>query len=235
MRGRFQTLDCVSGKIDEILSNKSEDRRHIFEEAAGISRFRHRKEDAQRKLERTDENLVRINDKLGELELQVEPLRKQSETAEKYLLLREELRGLEIAVWLDALEHIRSSKVKLDAGYQEALHQREKAKTAQEKSFSAAEEYASQMRNKDMQAEAERQAAILKAEGEAEAIREVQQALADSLKMLNEAAPADAVLKLKAIEAMQRVADGQATKIIIPSEMQGLVGLANGIVEGAGK
>ena len=86
-----------------------------------------------------------------------------------------------------------------------------------------------------LKAEAEKQSAILKAAGEAEAIREVQQALADSLKMLNESAPADAVLKLKAIEAMQRVADGQATKIIIPSEMQGLVGLANGIVEGAGK
>ena len=86
-----------------------------------------------------------------------------------------------------------------------------------------------------LKAEAEKQSAILKAAGEAEAIREVQQALADSLKMLNEAAPNDSVLKLKAIEAMQRVADGQATKIIIPSEMQGLVGLANGIVEGAGK
>ena len=84
-------------------------------------------------------------------------------------------------------------------------------------------------------AEGHKEAAILKAAGEAEAIREVQQALADSLKMLNEAAPADSVLKLKAIEAMQKVADGQATKIIIPSEMQGLVGLANGIVEGAGK
>ncbi len=86
-----------------------------------------------------------------------------------------------------------------------------------------------------LKAEAEKQAAVLKAAGEAEAIREVQQALADSLRMLNEAAPADAILKLKAIEAMQKVADGRATKIIIPSEMQGLVGLANGIVEGAGK
>ena len=86
-----------------------------------------------------------------------------------------------------------------------------------------------------LRAQAEKESAILKAAGEAEAIREVQQALADSLKMLNEAAPADSVLKLKAIEAMQRVADGQATKIIIPSEMQGLVGLANGIVEGSGK
>ena len=86
-----------------------------------------------------------------------------------------------------------------------------------------------------LKAEAEKQSAILKANGEAEAIREVQQALADSLKMLNEASPADSVLKLKAIEAMQKIADGQATKIIIPSELQGLVGLANGIVEGAGK
>ena len=83
-----------------------------------------------------------------------------------------------------------------------------------------------------LRAEAERQAAILKAEGEAEAIRAVQQALADSLEMLNQKAPNDQVIKLKAIEAMQKIADGQATKIIIPSEMQGLVGMANGIVEG---
>ena len=86
-----------------------------------------------------------------------------------------------------------------------------------------------------LKAEAEKQAAILKADGEAEAIRAVQTALADSLALLNEKAPNDSVLKLKAIEAMQKVADGQATKIIIPSEMQGLVGLANGIVEGVGK
>ena len=83
-----------------------------------------------------------------------------------------------------------------------------------------------------LKAEAERQAAILRAEGEAEAIRAVQQALADSLEMLNQKAPTDSVLKLKSIEAMEKVANGQATKIIIPSEMQGLVGMASGIVEG---
>ena len=83
-----------------------------------------------------------------------------------------------------------------------------------------------------LRADAEKQAAILKADGEAQAILAVQQALADSIAMLNEKAPNDSVLRLKAIEAMQKVADGQATKIIIPSEMQGLVGLANGIVEG---
>ena len=84
-----------------------------------------------------------------------------------------------------------------------------------------------------LRADAEKQAAILKAEGEAEAIRKVQQALADSLAMLNEKAPNEQVIKLKSIEAMQKIADGKATKIIIPSEMQGLVGLANGIVESA--
>ena len=83
-----------------------------------------------------------------------------------------------------------------------------------------------------LRAEAEKQSAILRAAGEAEAILTVQKALADSMAMLNEKAPNDQVVKLKAIEAMQKVADGKATKIIIPSEMQGLVGLANGIVEG---
>ena len=83
-----------------------------------------------------------------------------------------------------------------------------------------------------MRAEAEKQAAILKADGEAQAILAVQKALADSLELLNEKAPNDQVIKLKAIEAMQKVADGKATKIIIPSEMQGLVGLAKGILEG---
>ena len=83
-----------------------------------------------------------------------------------------------------------------------------------------------------LKAEAERQAAILKAEGEAQAILNVQQALADSIKMLNEANPNEQVIKLKSIEAMEKVADGKATKIIIPSQMQSLVGLANGLVEG---
>ena len=86
-----------------------------------------------------------------------------------------------------------------------------------------------------LKAEAEKQAAILKADGEAQAILSVQKALADSLEMLNEKAPNDQVVKLKAIQAMEKVADGQATKIIIPSEMQGLVGLANGLVEGTKK
>ena len=82
-----------------------------------------------------------------------------------------------------------------------------------------------------LRADAEKQAAILRAEGEAEAILAVQKALADSMKMLNEACPNDQVIKLKALEAMQKVADGQATKIIIPSELQGLAGLATSLKE----
>ena len=82
-----------------------------------------------------------------------------------------------------------------------------------------------------LKAEAEKQAAILKADGEAQAIMAVQKAMADSLALLNEKAPNDQVLKLKALEAMQKVADGKATKIIIPSELQGYAGLASGIVE----
>ena len=82
-----------------------------------------------------------------------------------------------------------------------------------------------------LRAEAEKQAAILKADGEAQAILAVQKAMADSLELLNEKAPNDQVIKLKSIEAMQKIADGKATKLIIPSEMQGLVGLAAGLTE----
>ena len=82
-----------------------------------------------------------------------------------------------------------------------------------------------------LRADAEKQAAILKAEGEAQAILEVQKAMAESLRLLNDASPNDQVIKLKALETMEKVADGKATKIIIPSEIQGLAGLAEGVVE----
>ena len=82
-----------------------------------------------------------------------------------------------------------------------------------------------------LRADAEKQAAILRAEGQAEAILAVQKATAEAMRLLNEACPNDQVIKLKALEAMQKVADGKATKIIIPSDLQGLAGLANGLVE----
>ena len=86
-----------------------------------------------------------------------------------------------------------------------------------------------------LRADAEKQAAILRAQGQAEAILAVQKATAQAMQMLNEACPNDQVIKLKALEAMQKIADGQATKIIIPSEIQGLAGLASGLVESAKK
>ena len=82
-----------------------------------------------------------------------------------------------------------------------------------------------------LKADAEKQAAILRAQGQAEAILAVQKATAEAMRLLNEACPNDQVIKLKALEAMQKIADGQATKIIIPSEIQGLAGLATGLVE----
>ena len=141
------------GRIDEILSVKSADRREVFEEAAGISRFRHRKEEAERKLERTQENLVRITDKIDELELQVEPLRAQSEKARKFLVLRDELRGLEISLWLEQLEKIRAGAIKTLSDYENAVRQKEEAQGAVEALYAAAEEHAAQMRDKDVEAE----------------------------------------------------------------------------------
>ena len=141
------------GRIDEILSQRSTDRREVFEEAAGISRFRHRKEEAQRKLERTDENLLRVNDKVDELELQLEPLRVQRDKAKKYLALRDELRGLEIAVWLDSLEHIRAGVIQLETDLQSTTAQRDGAKTAQEAAYADAEDCARQMQEHDVAAD----------------------------------------------------------------------------------
>ncbi|MDD5923707.1 MAG: chromosome segregation protein SMC [Clostridia bacterium] len=91
------------GKIDSIVSSKSEERREIFEEAAGISRYRYRKSEAERRLKSTQENLYRLKDILAELEGRVDPLRIQSEKAEKFLEYSKEKKGLEIALWLDTL------------------------------------------------------------------------------------------------------------------------------------
>ena len=91
------------GKIDSIVASKSEERREIFEEASGISRYRYRKTEAERRLKNTEENLVRLRDIVGELEGRVGPLKKQSEKAEKFLVLSEEKKGLEIALWLETL------------------------------------------------------------------------------------------------------------------------------------
>ena len=99
------------GKIDEILSNKSEDRRHIFEEASGIVKYRVRKVESEKKLEQTKLNLLRINDILSEIEVQIGPLKIQSEKAKKFLNLREELKSIEVGLFV---YNINSYKEKLE-------------------------------------------------------------------------------------------------------------------------
>ena len=101
------------GKIDEILSNKSEDRRAIFEEAAGIVKYRVRKAESEKKLEQTKLNLLRINDILAEIEANIEPLKKQSEKAKKFLDLREELKGIEIGLFLFNIDNYKQKLVEI--------------------------------------------------------------------------------------------------------------------------
>ena len=96
------------GKIEEILSNKSEDRRHIFEEAAGIVKYRTRKADSEKKLEQTKLNLLRINDIISEIENNIEPLKNQSEKAKKFLNLREELKNVEVGLFLYNIENFKN-------------------------------------------------------------------------------------------------------------------------------
>ena len=97
------------GKIDEILSNKSEDRRHIFEEAAGIVKYRSRKEEAEKKLEHTKLNLLRINDIISEIESNLGPLQTQAEKAKKYLNLREELKNIEVGLFVYNIEKYKEN------------------------------------------------------------------------------------------------------------------------------
>ena len=98
------------GKIDEILSNKSEDRRNIFEEAAGIVKYRARKNESEKKLEQTKLNLLRINDILSEIEANIEPLKLQAEKAKKYLNLREELKSIEIGLFIYNINNFKMEK-----------------------------------------------------------------------------------------------------------------------------
>ena len=129
------------GKIDELLSVKSGDRRGVFEEAAGISKFRYRKEDAERKLQRTEENLLRINDKTAELELQLEPLRAQAEKAKRYLILRDELRGLEVSLWVRQIQEMHANALKLQSDFEAAQRELQSANDTLEALYRYAEEY----------------------------------------------------------------------------------------------
>ena len=102
------------GKVDEILSNKSEERRHIFEEAAGIVKYRTRKEEAQRKLENTETTLTRVGDVIAEIENNIEPLQKRAETAKEYLKLRDELKLLDVKLFINAVDNNSSNIEQID-------------------------------------------------------------------------------------------------------------------------
>ena len=137
------------GRIDEILSLKSADRREIFEEAAGISKYRHRKEETERKLAHTEDNLLRIGDKVSELELQLEPLKVRSEKARKYLELKEELRSVEVAVWLDTLDRLSAAAKKAEEDYTSASFVLQQAHDDLDRLYRQAEEFGEALRGKD--------------------------------------------------------------------------------------
>ncbi len=102
------------GKIDEILSTKSEDRRNLFEEAAGIVKYKTRKEEAEKKLEKTKDNILRINDIISELEMQIDPLKEQSDKAKKFNILAEQLKDLEINLFIREIDRLKEQVAHLD-------------------------------------------------------------------------------------------------------------------------
>ncbi len=147
--GREGYSNIGQGRIDEILSLKSADRREIFEEAAGISKYRHRKEETERKLAHTEDNLLRIGDKISELEVQLEPLKQQSEKAKKYLLYKEELQGVEVAVWLDTLDRLSAAAKKAEEDYTSAAFVLKQAEEDLEKLYAEANDLGDQLRARD--------------------------------------------------------------------------------------
>ncbi len=157
------------GKIDSIVAARSEDRREIFEEAAGISRFRYRKEESERRLTQAEENLLRLRDILSELELRVGPLKEQAEKAEKYLEYSAERKTLEIGLWLHTLE--RSSRVLREhddkivlakAQYEDAEQRIEEIGTQIEKNYSDSNALTGKMDEVRQQASAKEEEAARK-------------------------------------------------------------------------
>ena len=151
--GREGYSNIGQGRIDEILSLKSADRREIFEEAAGISKYRHRKEETERKLGHTEENLLRIGDKISELELQLEPLKIQSEKAKQFLEMKEELQGVEVAVWLEQLDKLSAAAAKAEEDYASAAFVLQQAHEDLDKLYAQSEQMGSMLRHRDEELE----------------------------------------------------------------------------------
>ena len=179
--GREGYSNIGQGRIDEILALKSTDRREIFEEAAGISKFRHRKEDTERRLANTEDNLLRIGDKISELELQVGPLREQAEKAQKYLTFRTELKGLEVTVWLENLKKIAESARKAETDYASAAFILEQAHDELTALYSKAEQLSLQYNHQTLQLDQQREhISQMEAERQQAAERDCTSALRDS-------------------------------------------------------
>ena len=142
------------GRIDEILSLRSEDRRGVFEEAAGITKFRARKEEAERRLAATEDNLTRIRDLYDELGRQLEPLEKQAKKTEKFLVLRDELRVLEVSLWLEQLERLKNEAEKRSRDAEVCRRQLENAKSEQERRYQQAEQLTADLHGIDRETEA---------------------------------------------------------------------------------
>ena len=156
--GREGYSNIGQGRIDEILSLKSTERREVFEEAAGISKYRHRKEETERRLLNTEDNLLRIGDKISELELQVDPLREQAKKAEKYLALQAELKGYEVTLWLSQLEKVTQEAQKAAADYASAAFVLEQAHDELQTLYQKSEQLSLQLNQQTLQLEQQRDA-----------------------------------------------------------------------------
>jgi len=154
--GRYGYSIIGQGKISDVVSAKSGDRRELFEEAAGISRYRYRKDESERKLAHTEENLIRINDKIDELKIQVDPLKEQAETAKKYLVLRDELRLLEVSVWMETLERLQERAITINADWEKAQTEQQLAHAQLDELYAATASYTDKMHEIDIEAEQSR-------------------------------------------------------------------------------
>ncbi len=155
--GRDGYSNIGQGRIADILSDKNTDRRDIFEEAAGISRFRYRKDEAVSQLRKTEENLLRINDKIEELELQVGPLKQQAETARKYLVLRDDLRIREVSLWMTNLDRLRERSASVEEEYRQIRQNLDDAKKEIEALYASSTSLRDRMKQKEMEVEAQRE------------------------------------------------------------------------------
>ncbi len=180
------------GKIAEIISDRPLERRGVFEEAAGISRYRYRKEDAERKLGKTEENLLRINDKIEELELQIGPLREQAATARSYLDLRAQLKEQEVSLWMATLDHLHENAESLRQAYAQAVAERDQAQQEVKSLYATSENLLERMHQKDRDAEQARsryddlQQEISRAEAAEAVTRSQQDSCDESIARLQE-------------------------------------------------